>query len=350
MIRNLGDNMPEPRRTIVTDPASPPTLVVTVDTEAEFNWDAPYSRDQTAVGSVSHQQPAQHLMAAYGIVPTYLVDSAVVANDAASEALSRLRDAGGCAIGAHLNPWLAPPFDESLSAKSSFAGALPAALERAKLACLTDRIRERFGAQPRVYRAGRFGIGPNTPVLLQELGYQVDMSVAPYSDFSHEGGPDFSDLGPAPFWSGCDGGLLEIPVTWGYSGRLAERGRPLHRWADSTPGAAAHLPALLARLGIVEFVRLTPEGETFAALRKLTETLLDAGTRVFSLSYHSPSLVPGNTPYVRSDADLARFLDTLDRYFAYFFGERQGITMTPLQYRAFLLKQVGGSTPGQRNN
>ena len=39
-------------------------------------------------------------------------------------------------------------------------------------------------------------------------------------------------------------------------------------------------------------------------MRRLTRALLARGQRTFVLSLHSPSVVPGNTPYVRSDADL----------------------------------------------
>ena len=39
------------------------------------------------------------------------------------------------------------------------------------------------------------------------------------------GGPDFRTFDTTPFWYGD--GLLEIPVTWGYTGRLARRGRVL---------------------------------------------------------------------------------------------------------------------------
>jgi hypothetical protein len=38
------------------------------------------------------------------------------------------------------------------------------------------------------------------------------------------------------------------------------------------------------------------------------------GHRVFSFTYHSPSLAPGNTPYVRSAADLRAFLQRIERY------------------------------------
>ena len=84
-------------------------------------------------------------------------------------------------------------------------------------------------------------------------------------------------------------------------------------------------------LELLEFVRLTPEGDTYAAHRRLSEALLARGHRIFSFSYHSPSLVPGNTPYVRNDADLRKFFDTMRRYFDYFFGELNGIALTPVQ-------------------
>jgi hypothetical protein len=50
---------------------------------------------------------------------------------------------------------------------------------------------------------------------------------------------------------------------------------------------------------------------------------------VFTVSYHSPSLEPGNTPYVRSAADLRRFLDWLDGYLDFFFSELGGVATTP---------------------
>ena len=43
-------------------------------------------------------------------------------------------------------------------------------------------------------------------------------------------------------------------------------------------------------------------------MRRLTRTLLNRGERIFTLSYHSPSLQPGNTPYVRNDRDLREVL------------------------------------------
>jgi hypothetical protein len=47
-----------------------------------------------------------------------------------------------------------------------------------------------------------------------------------------------------------------------------------------------------------------PIADALAAVRVAVE---EEGQRLISLSFHSPSLVPGHTPYVRSRDDLARF-------------------------------------------
>ena len=46
-----------------------------------------------------------------------------------------------------------------------------------------------------------------------------------------------------------------------------------------------------------------PVAEAKAAIAHL----LDSGQRLFSLSFHTPTVVPGHTPYVRDAADLRAF-------------------------------------------
>jgi hypothetical protein len=91
-------------------------------------------------------------------------------------------------------------------------------------------------------------------------------------------------------------------------------------------------PGLCARLGVLERIRLTPEGADYAALRRLTESMLAQGHRIFSLTYHSPSLAPGNTPYVADRADLETFLRTIAQYLEYFINDVGGrpTTLTAL--------------------
>jgi hypothetical protein len=212
---------------------APPHLMVIIDTEEEFDWSGEFSRRATAVTSMAHQGPVQRLLNRHGVVPTYAVDYPVASQRDGFEPLRDWVKDGRCEIGAHLHPWVNPPFDEKVTPRNSCPGNLPAELEAAKLQVLTDQIETTLGVRARVYRAGRYGVGPNSASLLTRFGYLV---------------------------------------------------------------------------------------------------------------WHSPSLVPGHTPYVRTQRDVSVFLDWLRRYLDFFFGELHGKASTPLQVREELLR---GDPPGR---
>jgi hypothetical protein len=102
------------------------------------------------------------------------------------------------------------------------------------------------------------------------------------------------------------------------------------------------LPAVLARLGILERIKLTPEGITIDEARKLVRAMRARGTKVFTLSYHSPSLMPGSTPYVRNQADLDRFLGWLDSFYEFFINEIGGQPITYADFYRMALKAAHG--------
>jgi hypothetical protein len=218
-----------------------------------------------------------------------------------------------CDIGAHLHPWVTPPHDETVTVANSFAGNLPEPLERAKLALLTDTLEAVFGRRPTIYRAGRYGVGPNTHRILADLGYRVDASVRARFDYGAEAGPDFTDHPIDPYW--LDNGLLALPLTTSLAG-------PLGRWPGLT--RVSRLRGALARSGLLNRIPLTPEGVPLVEARQAIETELDRGTQIFSLSFHTPSLVPGHTPYVRDAADLRTFWAWWDGVFDLF--ARRGVT------------------------
>ena len=169
-----------------------PVLVVVVDTEEEFDWSGGFSRDNTSVGSMRQIGRVQNIFDEYEITPVYVVDYAIATQPDAYRPLQDIHASRRCLIGAHLHPWINPPFEEVVNRFNSFPGNLPRVLEAAKLRILSESIGERFGVQPTIYKAGRYGIGPNTAEILEEQGYEVDLSVCPHVDDSGEGGSDFT--------------------------------------------------------------------------------------------------------------------------------------------------------------
>src|SRR5579872_1220928 len=169
-----------------------PKLIVVIDTEEEFDWDKPHSRATFAIHHIRHLDRAQRILERHGVRPIYVVDYPVASQEEGYRPLREWLNDGSCDIGAHLHPWVNPPYSEDLSERNSYPGNLPEALEREKLKCLTDTIGDNFGRLPTIYRAGRYGIGAATGGILEQLGYQIDTSVVPLTDFSDADGPDFT--------------------------------------------------------------------------------------------------------------------------------------------------------------
>ena len=306
----------------------PPLLVVVVDTEEEFPWQETVSRENVSTHAMAAQSRAHRIFEKYGIVPTYVIDFPVASQPDAYGPLKELHEGGQCRIGTHLHPWVNPPFEEEVNNRNSYPGNLPRAQEEAKLRRLTEEVGARFGIRPAIYKAGRYGVGPNTTGILAALGYRIDLSVVPRSDFRAEDGPDFRACSARPYWFGHPD-ILEIPLSVGYTGLMAALGWSGWSRISSPAGRALRLGALSSRLRLLERLILTPEGITHTEHRRLTRALLKTGHRVFSFTYHSPSLEPGCTPYVRNDADLAVFLDRMDRYFDWFINSLGGTAATP---------------------
>lgn len=333
------------QRTLIhLPPDTPPILAVVIHTEEEFDWAKAHNRQATAVSHMRHIHRAQDLLGEFGIVPNYVVDYPVAAQEAGYGPLREYVQAGKALVGAHLHPWVSPPHDEEVGLFNSYPGNLPAALEREKLRLLGERITQSFGTPPRTYLAGRYGFGPNTATILEELGYEVDLSPAPPIDFRGDGGPDYSGFTSHPYWFGRQRRLLGLPSSGAYVGLLRRLGTPLYARLTAQTLRRARLPGIFSRLRLMERIRLSPEDYTEPEMRRLTRSLLMEGIRVFVLGFHSPSLHPGHTPYVRSTADLERFLGKCRRYCEFFFGTLGGRAMTPLEIRQ-RLTQVPSHAP-----
>ena len=309
-----------------------PSLAVVVDTEEEFDWFAPFDRGSVSVGHMRRIGAFQEICERWGIRPVYAVDYPIASQEPGITALRPLLQQERAFVGAHLHPWVSPPHEEEVTAYNSFPGNLPPALERAKLEALCTCIEDTLGVRPTMYKAGRYGIGANTFAILEDLGFAVDLSPTPPFDYSGVGGVDFSRRALAPEWVGPRRSVLCIPSTGALIGRLPSP--PLYRLATSRHVAPLRLAGALSWLGLVERLKLSPEGHSCPELVRLTHWLYARGQRLFVLSLHSPSVAPGNTPYVRSEQELDAFLATLDGFLRFFMAGLGGVPTDPLAVRA----------------
>lgn len=285
-------------------------FTIMVDTEEEFDWSAPLSRDNRSTRAIAALPEAHRRFAERGIGITYLVDHPVATSPAAVDVLNELLRDGRSAIGAQLHPWVTPPFDEMVNAANSFAGNLPAGLEHDKIAALTRTITESFAAPPLVYRAGRYGIGPDTIRSLGMLGYRIDSSMRARYDYSDQAGPDFRGVGSAAFR--LPHGLIELPLTSVFTGRLRRSGPGLYPRLARVPGGVG----VAARAGLLARVALTPEDMPLADAKEAVRVAVGKGERLLNFSFHSPTVAPGFTPFVRDAGDLAAFHRWWDAIFA----------------------------------
>jgi hypothetical protein len=289
-----------------------PRFIITVDTEEEFDWSAPFTRDRHGTSHIAEIARFQKLCDVHGVRPVYLVDYPIASDCAAVEMLGGFA-ADACAdIGVQLHPWVNPPFDEEPSAANSYACNLPPALERAKLTALYNRIVEAFGICPQIYRAGRYGAGFETRRILADLGIAIDTSVRPLFNYAGQGGPNYAECPLEPYWI-YDGRMIELPLTTVFGGILSGAGKGLFSRAFETSGSRG----ILARTGLLERIALTPEGIPIEKAIKAVDIAIAQHVPVLNFSFHSPSLAVGHTPYVRSQADLESFYDWWQQMFAH---------------------------------
>lgn len=320
-----------------------PVLFVVVDTEEEFDWNAPFSRANTSVTHVREIGRFQDICDRFGVRPIYVMDYPIATTPESIEVFSGLHRERRAEIGCHLHTWVNPPFTEEVSARNSYQANLPEGLEREKLGVLTAEIEKNFGTRPRIHKAGRYGFGADTLPILRDLGYEIDTSYAPGFDLGEDGGPDYLHTPPGPGWLDRPGGLLELPATSGLIGALGPRGPGLFPLISSPAAERFKLPGIFSRARLLERVRLTPEGHTLAEMIRLVRDLRRRGVHTFSLTLHSPSVKPGCTPYVRDRADLDGFLECVEGFLAFFKHELQGAFMSPFEFRSKAMQDAGGA-------
>jgi len=300
-------------------------LVITIDTE-EDNWDQ-YSATDNPVENIKEIPRLQEIFDEYRVRPTYLVTYPVATNTISVGILKKILDEGKCEIGMHCHPWNTPPFDgkASIRPEDTMLCNLTGSVVHEKLSILHRAISENFGVVPVSFRAGRWGFGPAVADSLCRLGYRVDTSVTPFTDWQADHGPDFFDFGPEPFRFGPaglsykdqKGALLEVPATIGFLQSSFHLCRLLNKMTVSSFARRIHLKGILFRLKLLNQVWLSPEMADAESMIRLASRMEKNKYTVLNLTFHSTSLKKDLSPFAKSQADVQIFLEKIRSFLDY---------------------------------
>lgn len=286
-------------------------LLVSIDTE-EDNWHR--SRHGVTCENILELRRQATFFDRLGVRPTYFTTYQVATDPRAADVMREVGTRGE--IAGHLHPWNTPPLTEAFVPRNSMLKNLPPALQLAKLQSLTATLEETFGVRPRAFRAGRYGLGRDTTAALLRCGYRVDSSVTPFVSWEDvDDGPSFvgapldayrlapdGDVNqPAE-----DGELIEVPLSCGFGRRSFALWGRVHHVLD--------VPGLRRLRGLCQRIVLSPELASVAEMLTLSRRLLERGVRHLHLTWHSPSLKPGLSPFTATAADVARLYASIDAY------------------------------------
>ena len=304
-------------------------LVITIDTE-EDNW-GNYTPKNYTLENINQIPKLQELFDAFDALPTYLITYSVATDARAISILRPISEKGRCEIGMHCHPWHTPPFEEENTEENSMLCNLPGDLQFRKIERLHGTIIKSFGITPTSFRAGRWGYSRDLAMALDKLGYKVDSSILSLIDWTRFYGPDFSNVFPEPYWFHPEaifrpdtmGKLLEVPATIGFTQSNFQFSNELFNFLKRDPFHRLRLVGVLDKLGLLNKIWLSPEQSRADEMIALTKAFIKRKAPLINLFFHSPTLQPGLTPYVRSEADQREFMAKLKTFLA--FAKEAGI-------------------------
>ena len=183
-----------------------------------------------------------------------------------------------------------------------------------KIAFLVDYISNTYGTHIHSHRAGRWTINDNYFELIAKYGVNVDCTVTPGIDWSHNVGStpgsygtDYSSFQDTPYGINTKyGSIKEIPVTVKSSHHifLPTEMKP-KPWLKSFHNAI-----------IGQMIWLRPNGRNLKQMIWLLKTIeKDSRYDYIMFMLHSSELMPGGSPTFRTEESIEKLYTDLDTLF-----------------------------------
>jgi hypothetical protein len=305
-----------------TEPARPPSFLITIDTEGDSEWARPH---KITTHNARFLPRFQQLCERYRLKPTYLTTHEMAQCPEFQEFGRHVIAMGTAEIGLHVHAWSSPPLvpltPDDLK-HHPYLLEYPDAVMGDKIDRLTELLQETFGVKMVSHRAGRWALDARYARMLAARGYLVDCSVTPYLSWRHYpgapggwGGSDYRRFPDVAYFLDLeaiarpgDSPLLEVPMT------ILPARRPLAR-----PGRAALsngprvIRALANRLFPVHWLR--PSGNNVDQMLAILHSAWAEGRDHVEFMMHSSGLMPGGSPRFRTDADVSALYRDIERVF-----------------------------------
>jgi len=288
-------------------------FAITIDTEIDRSPDWRISSAETFFSVLKGiPEKLTPLFKKFEAKPTYLLSSEVVENN---DCIDVLKNIENCEFGTHLHGDLIEPHKTVDKLSGAFVKAMQSSyseeIEYQKLKNLTGLFVKKFGYQPKSFRAGRFAAGTNTINSLERLGYLVDSSITPGIDWNYpEGRANFLEAKEQPYFpnrqnflKAGDLKILEVPISI-FSSSLRELKIPA-RIREKL------FPATWLR---PSFQSLE---EMLQVIKKLTKKHQRKEIVVLNMMFHSMEVIPGASPYVRTEKESKELLGKIERTLKY---------------------------------
>jgi len=295
-------------------------LAVSIDTE-EDDWTP---RPGPVTLRNIRELPRLHQFLTWlNLRPTYFVNYQVFADLEAAAVIQEIAGSGNAEIGAHLHPWNTPPVNGALGPGETMLLNLAEEVQEAKIRAVTDKAGEVLGVAPTAFRAGRFGFGAGTARALRRTGYSVDSSVTPFFNWGrYDNGPSFVGAPLSVYRLGAGqedvrrpaagGDLIEVPISGGFNRWPVRSWGALQSVFSSGVGRA--VAGVAARSTLARKVSLSPERDGVGEMLGLSRRILAARIPILHAFWHSPSMVPGLTPFSETRKDVDRLLYRIEAY------------------------------------
>ncbi|EXU76361.1 deacetylase [Erwinia mallotivora] len=309
---------------------SKPAFLITIDTEGDNLW-------RNRSGNVTTRNAAflarfQQICEKYAFKPTWLTNYEMATDPVYIEFARDVLARNAGEIGMHLHAWNSPPDYPLTENDWQFQPYLieyPREEMRKKVAFMTGLLEKTFATKMLSHRAGRWAFNEYYAQLLVEFGYRVDCSVTPGVNWQYspgapqgKGGTDYSRfprsayyIDPHDISRSGESALLEVPMSIQY--RHSALMNMLKQGYDSLRGKK--------RSPSVHWLR--PVGGNVEQMINVAEKSLSSGADYVEFMLHSSEFMPDGSPTFKTEADIERLYDDLDRLFSWLHSRTRGMTL-----------------------